>query len=202
MLDNGDRQGEIARWIFSLPCHVQFPPKLREELERTGAVPVPGDDVRRHRRIFCRGEKHRAALELRQIAALAPPPDRLAMRLYQRLLQGRLRLHPQRHPLSGRAAADGPAHRRAAPRGSGLVPPAGQELLCRRRGIRRPNRPTQPVEELTNMSGIPGNPAANLEELLQGLASLAEEAPVEPAIAPVVAARNPRGAGRRAAKTN
>jgi hypothetical protein len=74
MLDNGDRQGEIARWIFSLPCHVQFPPKLREELERTGAVPVPSDDVRRHRRIFCRGEKHRAALELRQTLPSLPRP--------------------------------------------------------------------------------------------------------------------------------
>ena len=72
MLDSGSRQGEIAQWIYSLPCLVQFPPKLREELERTGAVPVPGDDIRRHRRIFCRGEKHRAALELRQ--TLPPLP--------------------------------------------------------------------------------------------------------------------------------
>src|SRR5580704_13178970 len=74
MLDSGGRQEEIGRWIFSLPCHVQFPPKLREELERTGAVPVPSDDVRRHRRIYCRGEKHRAALELRQsLPALSRP---------------------------------------------------------------------------------------------------------------------------------
>jgi hypothetical protein len=72
MLDSGGRQADIAQWIFSLPCHVQFPPKLREELERSGAVPVPSDDVRRHRRIFCRGEKHRAALELRQTLPALP----------------------------------------------------------------------------------------------------------------------------------
>jgi hypothetical protein len=66
MLDSGGRQAEVERWIFSLPCNVQFPAKLREELERTGAVPVPCDDTRRHRRIFCRGARHRAALELRQ----------------------------------------------------------------------------------------------------------------------------------------
>jgi hypothetical protein len=53
---------------------VQFPPKLREELERTGAVPVPTDDVRRHRRIYCRGEKHRAALELKQTLPALPRP--------------------------------------------------------------------------------------------------------------------------------
>jgi hypothetical protein len=37
-------------------------------------VPVPGDDARRHRRIFCRGEKHRAALELRQTLPALPRP--------------------------------------------------------------------------------------------------------------------------------
>ncbi len=52
------------------------------------------------------------------------------------------------------------------------------------------------------MSGIPGNPAANLEELLQGLASLAEEAPVEPASRPSSPSESCAGAGRRAAKTN
>jgi len=53
---------------------VEFPPRLRAELERTGAVPVPGDDVRRHCRIYCRGEKHRAALELRQALPALPRP--------------------------------------------------------------------------------------------------------------------------------
>jgi hypothetical protein len=66
MLDVDSRQGEIAQWIYALPCHVQLPRKLRDEFEKTGAVPVPADDVRRHRRVHCRGEKHRAALELRQ----------------------------------------------------------------------------------------------------------------------------------------
>jgi len=72
MLDSDGRRGEIARWIFSLPCHVQFPRRLRAELERTGAVPVPGNDARRHRRIYCRGEKHRAALELLQSLPALP----------------------------------------------------------------------------------------------------------------------------------
>ncbi len=66
MLDVSGRQDDIARWICSLPCHVRLPPKLRDELEKTGAGPVPGDDVRRHRRVHCRGENRRAALELRQ----------------------------------------------------------------------------------------------------------------------------------------
>ena len=68
MLDSGGRQEEIGRWIFSLPCQVQFPPKLREELERTGAVPVPSDDVRRHRRIYCRGEKRMASAPKRAMS--------------------------------------------------------------------------------------------------------------------------------------
>jgi hypothetical protein len=66
MLDNSGRQGDIARWIYSLPCLAQIPQKLREDFEKTGATPVPGDDVRRYRRMYCRGEKHRAALEVRQ----------------------------------------------------------------------------------------------------------------------------------------
>jgi hypothetical protein len=66
MLDVASRQADIVRWIYSLPCHVQVPPKLREELEKTGPMPVPGDDIRRNRRVYCRGEKHRAALGLRQ----------------------------------------------------------------------------------------------------------------------------------------
>jgi hypothetical protein len=45
---------------------VQLPQKLRDDFEKTGAAVVPPDDVRRHLRIYCRGEKHRAALELRQ----------------------------------------------------------------------------------------------------------------------------------------
>src|SRR5580692_6141576 len=66
MLDVGSRQDDIARWIHSLPCHVQLPPKLREQFEKSGAAVVPGDDVRRHRRVYCRGDKHRAALGLKQ----------------------------------------------------------------------------------------------------------------------------------------
>ncbi len=66
MLDSNNRQADLARWIYSLPCLVQLPQKLRDELEKTGAAPVPGDDDRRHRRVLCRGEKHRAALEIRQ----------------------------------------------------------------------------------------------------------------------------------------
>ena len=57
MLDVGSRQGDIARWIYSLPCHVQLPQKLRDELEKTGAAPVPSDDVRRHRRMLLPGRK-------------------------------------------------------------------------------------------------------------------------------------------------
>ena len=65
-------KAEIARWIYSLPCHVQLPQKLRDDLEKTGAGPVPGDDVRRHRRMYCRGEKHRAALGLTQSLPALP----------------------------------------------------------------------------------------------------------------------------------
>ena len=72
MLDVGGRQGEIIRWIYSLPCHVQLPQKLRDDLEKSGAGPVPDDDVRRHRRVHCRGEKHRAGLGLRQSLAALP----------------------------------------------------------------------------------------------------------------------------------
>jgi hypothetical protein len=72
MLDVGSRQADIARWIFSLPCHVQIPEKLRDDFEKTGAGSVPAADVRRHRRVYCRGEKHRAALGLKQsLPALA-----------------------------------------------------------------------------------------------------------------------------------
>jgi hypothetical protein len=66
MLDVGSRQAEIARWIYSLPCQVQLPARLREDFDKSGPLPVPEDDVRRHRRVHCRGEKHRAALGLRQ----------------------------------------------------------------------------------------------------------------------------------------
>ena len=66
MLDVENRQDDILRWILSLPCHVRLPQRLRDELEKTGAVPVPVDDVRRHRRVHCRGEKYKAALEIRQ----------------------------------------------------------------------------------------------------------------------------------------
>ena len=47
------------------------------------------------------------------------------------------------------------------------------------------------------MSGIPGNPAANLEGLLQGLASLAEEAPVEPASRPSSPSESAHAGGPR-----
>ncbi len=66
MLDSVSKQGEIIRWIYSLPCHVQLPEKLRKDLEKTGAGQVPNDDVRRHRRVHCRGEKYRAGLGLMQ----------------------------------------------------------------------------------------------------------------------------------------
>ncbi len=66
MLDVGSRPGEIAEWIYALPCHVQLPQKLRDDFEKTGAAVVPPDNVRRHLRMYCRGEKHRAALEIRQ----------------------------------------------------------------------------------------------------------------------------------------
>ncbi len=66
MLDLDSRQGEIAQWIYSLPCLVQLPRKLREAFEKIGEAPVLADDARRHRRMYCRGEKHRAALGLSQ----------------------------------------------------------------------------------------------------------------------------------------
>lgn len=66
MLDVGGRQGEIVRWIYSLPCLAQVPQKLHDDFEKTGAAPLPSDDVRRFRRLYCRGEKHRAALGIRQ----------------------------------------------------------------------------------------------------------------------------------------
>ena len=65
MLDLGARHEQIARWIFSLPCHVQLPQRLRDGLEKSAVAPVPDDDARRWRRIYCRGEKCRAALGLR-----------------------------------------------------------------------------------------------------------------------------------------
>ncbi len=66
MLDVGSRQGEIAQWIYSLPCLVQLPRKLREAFEKIGETPVLADDARRHRRVYCRGERHRAGLGLKQ----------------------------------------------------------------------------------------------------------------------------------------
>jgi hypothetical protein len=72
MLDVGNRQGEIARWIYSLPCRVQLPPNLRNDFDKSGPGAVPADDVRRHRRVYCRGEKHRAALGLRQTLPALP----------------------------------------------------------------------------------------------------------------------------------
>jgi hypothetical protein len=72
MLDVGDRQKEIARWIYALPLRVQLPPALREDFERSGALAVPADDVRAHGRVLCRGERHRAALGLRQSLPALP----------------------------------------------------------------------------------------------------------------------------------
>jgi len=66
MLDVGSRREGIAHWIYSLPCHVQLPPKLRDAFEKTGTAPLPATDVRRCRRVHCRGEKQRAALGLGQ----------------------------------------------------------------------------------------------------------------------------------------
>ena len=114
MLDSGSRQEEIGRWIFSLPCQVQFPPKLREELERTGAV--PGAQRRcaaAPPHLLPRREAPRGP-GTPGVAAGACPAHGLALRLYERFLQERLRIHPQRGPLSRRTPADGPADRRSA----------------------------------------------------------------------------------------
>jgi hypothetical protein len=71
MLDIDRRKGQITQWIHSLPCHVRIPQKLRDKFEKIGPWPVPADDIRRHRRVFCRGEKHRAALGItRSLPAL------------------------------------------------------------------------------------------------------------------------------------
>ena len=144
MLDVGSRQEDIARWICSLPCHVQLPQKLREEMEKTGAVPVPGDDVRRHRRVLLPGRKAPRGARTQAEPARAAPGNRLAKRLYQRLLPARLQLPAQRDPLSGRKAAADPADGRRADDRSGLVPATRQELLRDRRAIHRDaNRPAK-----------------------------------------------------------
>ena len=144
MLDNGDRQGEIARWIFSLPCHVQFPPKLREELERTGAVPVPSDDVRRHRRIFCRGDKHRARWSCGNRCPRSParPRGNASLPATSPKAVAASSTAASSIPASGCEWSCSPAQ---APRGSGLVPPAGQD--CYAAGGEFVTEPSeQPVE--------------------------------------------------------
>jgi hypothetical protein len=72
MLDEASRRRDMTQWIGSLPCHIQIPPRLRDDFEKTGPMPVPDDDLRRHRRVFCRGTKYQAALELQQSLPALP----------------------------------------------------------------------------------------------------------------------------------
>jgi len=66
MLDSNDREQAVAAWIYSLPCHVTFPPSLRANFEKSGPAPAVSDDVRSCIRIHCCGKSHRAAMEVRQ----------------------------------------------------------------------------------------------------------------------------------------
>jgi hypothetical protein len=72
MLDSNDREQAVANWIYSLPCHVTFPPNLRANFERTGPAQTVSDDVRSCIRIHCCGKSHRAAVELRQTLPAFP----------------------------------------------------------------------------------------------------------------------------------
>jgi hypothetical protein len=63
MLDSSHREQEIAAWIYTLPCQVNLPAKLRENFAKSGPAPATPEDARGGVRIFCRGENHRAALQ-------------------------------------------------------------------------------------------------------------------------------------------
>jgi len=66
MLDRHHPEQGVAGWIESLPCHIQFPPNLRANFERTGPSQTVADDIRSSVRIHCCGSTHRAALLFRQ----------------------------------------------------------------------------------------------------------------------------------------
>lgn len=72
MLDCGDHQRDVARWILSLPCYVRLPPKLQKDFEKTGMMPALAEDMRSGCRISCRGHGYRAALECRQSLLALP----------------------------------------------------------------------------------------------------------------------------------
>lgn len=66
MLDRRNPEQAVTGWIFSLPCHIKFPEKLRANFERSGPTTTIADDVRSGVRIHCCGNSHRAAIEVGQ----------------------------------------------------------------------------------------------------------------------------------------
>jgi hypothetical protein len=66
MLDSGNREQEVAPWIYSLPCHVNLPLQLRENFEKRGTTPAVPDEIRGVVRVHCRGGNNRAAIQIRQ----------------------------------------------------------------------------------------------------------------------------------------
>lgn len=72
MLDQHSPEQAVAAWLYSLPCHIQFPENMRANFERTGPSTPTSDDVRSSVRIHCCGKSHRAALELRQTLPAFP----------------------------------------------------------------------------------------------------------------------------------
>jgi len=63
---------ELARLIFTLPCHVKIPEKLRANFERRGMVPSDEVESQQFPRMYCHGDERRAALELRQTFPALP----------------------------------------------------------------------------------------------------------------------------------
>ncbi len=66
MLDSNSHEQDLSEWIFSLPCSIVLPAKLREKFDKSGPAATIVDDSRSGMRIHCRGNNNRAALEIRQ----------------------------------------------------------------------------------------------------------------------------------------
>ncbi len=74
MLDSNSHEQDVSEWIFSLPCSIVLPAKLREKFDKSGPAATIVDDSRSGMRIHCRGNNNRAALEIRQNYPAIPRP--------------------------------------------------------------------------------------------------------------------------------
>lgn len=72
MPDCAGDQSEVARLIFSLPCHVKLPKGIRDRFEKAGLVQTIEPEARRFPRAHCLGTSQRAALEYRQTFPALP----------------------------------------------------------------------------------------------------------------------------------